>query len=662
MSFRFPTEAAPEEWVFLNRDHIIGDVDGDGGVGLEDAILSQKISANVDFSMPIYLEADVDDDGIIGLPEAVFSLQSAAGFMPYLNHAGFCPDGFFCIRNPLPTVNAFYDAIYAEGTYVLVGDSGTTFVSSRRATAGLTNSGTIENLFAITHGNDRFVAVGNDGTVVLSQDGITWTASQLSEAEGVGLRGAAFGNNTFICSGGGSVFYSTDNGLTWQGSQIVDPANYYLSGAIYANNLFVVVGSDGKIFTSENGIGWTERHVPEGGVNPDFRHIAYGDEGYIAADSYGVIYKSSDAITWEGPFYVGEHVDDLAFGNGIYATVNRTGYITTSEDAMTWNEQENTFLLRLHSISFANGKFIATGESGRIYESTDGINWDELSEKVTYENFTYVAFGNNKFIASEDGGSLCMSQDGKVWSRSPNEFPAGSVKDLKFINGKFYILSGDKIFSSQDGHAWDSVVLPCNGHQLIYANELYVILGSQPMIIVSPDALEWSEVWNGSDDDILYGIGYGNNKFVVSLKSDAYYIITSDDGSFWTNGTEIEYPLVSFSYGNDLFVAASAYGRIYSSSDGITWENQVPGTNTTVSSVMFNEDGFAAVGYYSRTVPWGAEWFGLIYTSPDGDAWTPTFLQLPTLTGMAEGQNSYVLVGCCGTILQWSVAEAPFSK
>ncbi|MCP3950900.1 MAG: hypothetical protein GY697_01560 [Desulfobacterales bacterium] len=652
-----PTEARSEEWVFLNRNHIVGDINGNGQVGLEDAILAQQILSNIDTNVPIYLEADVNQDGNLGFTELIFSLQSTAGLMPYLSYSGICPDGTFCIRNPLPTVNDFYDAIHAKGKYVLVGRAGTIFISSKRATAGLTSSSTNENLFSIAYGNDHFIAVGNYGTVARSTDGINWTATNLAEAGATGFRGVAFGNNTFICVGGGSVFYSLDNGSTWQGNQIVDPNQDGLSDAIYENNQFVVIGTGGKIFTSPNGIDWTERFIPEVTVKPNFRHIVYGEDGFVASDAFGTIYKSADAVTWEDGFYVGEHSDDMAFGNGIYVTVNRTGLIATSDDAEVWNEHSDTHGLKLHSVSFANDKFIGTGDAGRIFESSDGINWVELSESITNNKLTFIAFGNNRFIASEYRDVLISSQDGKIWSKIPSVPANLFARDLTFIDDKFYVLSDDKLHSSSDGNSWTSITLPCDGHKLIYANGLYVVIGYQSKIITSSDAIAWTEVWAGDPFGFLYGVGYGNNEFIASYKSGTganYVILTSDDGLTWENMAEIAFPLTSFTYANDFFVASSTYGRIYSSADGLTWINRKQGDNSTVSRILFNEDGYTAVGFWERPVPWGSEWFSKVYNSPDGITWTEIILAMPGLSGIAKGQNSYVMVGTSGSILQYT--------
>jgi hypothetical protein len=56
-----------------------GDLNGDGKVGLTDAILALQVMSNITPVRQYYNVGDVNGDGKIGLPEAVYILQKAAG-------------------------------------------------------------------------------------------------------------------------------------------------------------------------------------------------------------------------------------------------------------------------------------------------------------------------------------------------------------------------------------------------------------------------------------------------------------------------------------------------------------------------------------------------------------------------------------------------------
>ena len=62
------------------------------------------------------------------------------------------------------------------------------------------SSGTSERINDIAWGSDRFVAVGSDGTIVYSSDGITWNTAT-SNATSNDLRGIAWNGTRFVAVG-----------------------------------------------------------------------------------------------------------------------------------------------------------------------------------------------------------------------------------------------------------------------------------------------------------------------------------------------------------------------------------------------------------------------------------------------------------------------------
>src|SRR5438552_3388856 len=95
---------------------------------------------------------------------------------------------------------------------------------------------TIQNLHSISYGNGAYVAVGSGGTIISSEDTLTWS----------------------------SLPSGTSNDL---------------SGVVFGNGMFVTVGKSGSstgatILTSVDGRSWTPRS--SGGVN-DLNSIGYGN-------------------------------------------------------------------------------------------------------------------------------------------------------------------------------------------------------------------------------------------------------------------------------------------------------------------------------------------------------------------------------------------------
>jgi hypothetical protein len=52
-----------------------GDLDNNGEIEMDDAILAIMVMSNIAVPVPIFKEADINNDGVIGLEEAIYALQ-----------------------------------------------------------------------------------------------------------------------------------------------------------------------------------------------------------------------------------------------------------------------------------------------------------------------------------------------------------------------------------------------------------------------------------------------------------------------------------------------------------------------------------------------------------------------------------------------------------
>src|SRR5690606_22607262 len=80
-----------------------------------------------------------------------------------------------------------------------VGDNGTILTSPDGVTWTSRSSGTMQHLRGITHGGGLWVAVGFSGTILTSSDGTTWT-SRSSETTQI-LYGVAYGGGMWVVVG-----------------------------------------------------------------------------------------------------------------------------------------------------------------------------------------------------------------------------------------------------------------------------------------------------------------------------------------------------------------------------------------------------------------------------------------------------------------------------
>lgn len=94
----------------------------------------------------------------------------------------------------------------------------------------------------MTYGKDIFVAVGSEGVVLTSSDGIDCTERS---SPAYGLNGITFGNNLFAAVGNMGTIITSSNGINWtkRNSGISIPQSHYftLKGVVYGSNIFVAV-------------------------------------------------------------------------------------------------------------------------------------------------------------------------------------------------------------------------------------------------------------------------------------------------------------------------------------------------------------------------------------------------------------------------------------
>jgi len=205
------------------------------------------------------------------------------------------PDGSAWTIQETPSVlNPHYTTIgYGNGTFVMY--AGGLYEGIYTSTDGITGTGvtvsTSSSLSGVCYGNNIFVFVGGNGTVLTSSNGSTWTTRDTGvDAE---LQSIAYGNGTFVAVGYyglvqtyGIVLTSPD-GIIWTPRNMGNIHNLY--GIAYGNGTFVAVGLDGLILSSPDGITWTQKNS---GVIGDLFGITFANNKFVTVGENGIILQS----------------------------------------------------------------------------------------------------------------------------------------------------------------------------------------------------------------------------------------------------------------------------------------------------------------------------------------------------------------------------------
>jgi len=540
-------------------------------------------------------------------------------------------------------------------------------------------------LSSVAYGNGLFVAVGNNGTIVASQNGTNW--SQMNSGLAGNITGIAYGKGEFVAvSGPGPAHILTSrDGTNWspQSFPITNLTSVVGFGAvIYGGGLFVAVGSvnddpdpGGKIWTSSDGTNWVtwERYSYD---YMTYRAVSYGNGMFVAMGSdqngNGATFTSVSGISWTQsdafPYYY--TVNGLSYANGrfvavgVSATNGYFGTITTSVDGTNWSRQIFTQGNYFVYVTYGNNLFVALGQSGTIFTSPDGITWSQ--NPTMPGTFTGLAAGNNQYVAvGEDSthgfGKIIISSNANAWL-TENSGPINNLNGLGYANGRFLTTGYWTNLISTNGSDWqggDSVV-EGTGH-FAYGAGRYVAgteydnPGYNPTGGALYSSTNW-ETWTQVTNGIILDTTYGNGKF-VALKLNPGYpssytsILTSSNGIDWaTNSFVSTWPLSGIAFGGGEFVAveANTSGAVFTSPDAVNWSQQpLVVTNGNVNKIVYGNGRFVAVGWLCYCSAWAT-----ICTSTNGISWQQIAVGLvPGLSDICYGGGQFVAVGVSGTIL-----------
>jgi hypothetical protein len=176
---------------------------------------------------------------------------------------------------------------YGEGIWVATGDDGAIY-SSADALSWEDHSwpGTANDLSTLVHGAGRFIAFSrNRDRIYSSAEGTNWAISDGAPVADVEAA-ASIGGQLIAVGGNGLVATSTD-GLTWIARRIHPSADF--TGIVYAKGRYVIAGLDHAAFSVDL-VEWEVIEVESGP-----REIVYA-EGWFVGDDLTI---SRDGVHWQ---------------------------------------------------------------------------------------------------------------------------------------------------------------------------------------------------------------------------------------------------------------------------------------------------------------------------------------------------------------------------
>lgn len=560
--------------------------------------------------------------------------------------------------NPLPQGNALRGAATGGAVTIAVGDNGTVITSSDGATWSVNSAGVSENLHDVAWGENQFVAAGENGVIVTSPNGSTWTPQTSGVTEE--LNGVAHGSAGFVAVGvNGTILHSAD-GSAWE-TQSYD-TTAALNAVAFGDGLYVAVGASGTIVTSPDGTTWTDQTspIPNGLNGVNFVTVGENEPLWVAVGAAGALLTSPDGTTWTQPQQATllNLWDVTAIGEKFVA-VGELGLVVRSEDGVEWSQATSGFNTDLYAAAQTDAAVFAFGIGGTILTSEDGTDWTKLSEGHDAWLLT-VGLAGDRYIAAGTFGRLYVSPDGTEWtqqsavtSQSLWDVAHGTVtvtqNEIEVDVGRSVVVgNGGTIRYSDDGGSWNTTTSGTNHHLsgLTFGNGEFVAVGRSGTVLYSADGQTWLSSDTGDVTDWLEDVIY-TDKYVI-VGRGGQVLTSTDPTTGWTEQVSgVSTTLRGIAFGAGLYIAVGDSGTILSSTDAETWQPENSGVSIALNNVVFGNNLFVAVGNG-----------GTILTSPDGITWTIRHAGTSTdLWGIAAGPNAFIATGDIGVVLRSSESQ-----
>jgi hypothetical protein len=202
-----------------------------------------------------------------------------------------------------------------------------------------------------TNGTTIIVAAGANGLLVSSTDsGATFTA-RTSGFGSNSIHGIAFGNGIFVAIGQNGTITTSTDGITWT-ARTAGVSTNTLYSVSYLNGTFIAVGSGaaggtGGVTTSTDGITWTKRTTPAT-TSATLYSVAYGNGYYVAVGDFNTtagIY-STNLSTWTGlPTTINQQSNFIDYQNSQFIVIGNASqkfFYTGTNPTTGWASVSNS--------------------------------------------------------------------------------------------------------------------------------------------------------------------------------------------------------------------------------------------------------------------------------------------------------------------------------
>ncbi|MGR8930231.1 MAG: YCF48-related protein [Gammaproteobacteria bacterium] len=554
------------------------------------------------------------------------------------------------------------------------------------------------NDIAVSADGAKLWVVGNQGTIVYSQDGgrsweiarIAWPADmqsstaiqqnkrdpyQLSidEQRFPNLYSVYFADEArgWAVGDSGTILITADGGQSWQaqasGTQALLSAVQFQSDGRHG----WVVGDGGTILiTADGGQRWKAQASGSQFRLNAVQFQADGRHGWAVGDYATILVTADGGQRWEE-----QNSDSVANLTAVQFLADRkrgwavgwTGTILITEDGgQRWQVQASGTEFGLDGVQFradgVNGW--AVGERGMILTTADGgRNW-QVRDSRTRESLNAVRFqadGRRGWAVGDGGTILATADSGQSWQPQACRKPS-SVEAVQFqADGRYGWAVGTEgtiLTTADGGQTWRA--RDSGTHESLNAVHFQAdgrrgwIVGDRGIILTTVNSgLGWQAQASSTQawlSDVQFQADGRYGWAVGAQGSESTVLTSSNGGQSWkvqVNRMHAGLSAVQFLGDSLRGWAVGSGGMILATTDGgQSWQVQTSDTLASLNAVQFQADGFRG---------WAVGSGGTILATTDGGrSWQPqtsgTQAELIAVQFQSDGLSGWV-VGSEGTIL-----------
>ena len=267
--------------------------------------------------------------------------------------------------------------------------------------------------YSVATQDSRFVAVGTGGTILHSDNGVTWTRASVPNDER--LYDVTSNGVRFVAVGSAGTILHSSNGEAWtEARSSGDLASNALRDVTWraSPGLFVAVGTDGVILHSEDGDSWSPAQS-SGSTTAILEAVAWSESAgrFVAVGQGGVNLSSADGNAWRtGQDLPSSWLIGVSGDGPRIVAVGDAGKILQSNDGLEWSEARSGGAEEIWDVVWTGSQFITVGDNGQydadgpagsmVLRSIDGISWTTVATSGTPPaRLTGVAWNGNRFVA-----------------------------------------------------------------------------------------------------------------------------------------------------------------------------------------------------------------------------------------------------------------------